>query len=602
MSIRSLTLTFTLMILGIAACDDSGGAPVSQSDASEDVAADVGSELDGSDADIHRFTVSPVTMNAFGHQPATVTDADCLWPTAPSVTVQGIPAVLATVGDGGCELTFEVQGGQPGPALIEVLDGEESVATVDGLEYEPTLGEGMFERSIVIGDSLGAEMVSWYMSYDAQVNDGLFAFYFRQISAYCPPPLVRRERVPRIITLADFDPVQGIIPQTTLLTPEMLEFFLGDRPLSDVRLNSDTVACNQSIPGMHDVTWVERPLVFEPSEIMGLYEALLRFPYGIPDEPPTIMDAVAEADPTFVIVSPGALAYALDGNYVSDDVLEDDIEHFLRTLAELPSSPRVLLASMPDTSSVPFHEFNYAERYYTLRVNNQLYSAVERINSELDEVRFGVSPLGERHFAWFEGPDQVSFGDVDYDAYVDDEGWPHIEIQDDDGETFSDPIPAVDVSAVISRDPETEVALRQDAVDLGLGDLSTFRGPPPPVLTTVERCAITGGPFASEPGTACPADLRATVDGEPCNDATPTWPLTITVTVTDEADQPMAGAPIGLSTMPAEEHGLIAYLRGGVTDEEGRLTITVEEDSAASASGDSLLIQAGSVDLLCPKP
>ena len=361
------------------------------------------------------------------------------------------------------------------------------------------------------------------------------------------------------------------------------------------------------------------------------------------------MDAIAGADPTFVIVSPGALAYALDGNYVSEAVLAEDIAHFLDSLADLPSSPYVLLASMPDTSSVPFHEFNYAERYYTLRVNNQLYAAVEQINSELGEVRFGVSPLGELYFDWFEGPNEMAFGAVTYDAYVDDEGWPHLEVEDADGETrgvglgrfqgffslddvhltptghalmanqlikdtnaifgpgaptplFTDPIPEVDIAAVISRDNETEVALQQDADELDLPDLSTFRGPPPPPLSSAERCAITGGPLAAESDAGCPVHLQATVDGGDCAAATPTWPLTLLVTVTDGADQPIEGAPVGLSTMPGEEHGLITYLRGGLTDTAGTLTITVAESDVDGAAGDSLLLQAGAVQTICPKP
>ena len=648
MKMLGLFCTWVISFSLFFGCSDDTNEP-SASDANADSTdtTDVSPDVDQSAS---RFTVTPATLHGFGHETVTVSDGECDWADEPAVSVQGIEAVLVAVSEDGCNLSFDVQGGSGGAAPIEVTVDGDGLVTVDGFEYLPTVGGDMFERSICIGDSLGSAMVSWYLSYDAQVRDGMFAFFFRQASAYCPHPLVRAEGVPRIITLADLDADEGIIPQTTLLTTEMVQYFTGQRPLSELRLNPDMVHCNQSVPGFHDVTWIERPVVFEPSVITSLYEKLFRFPNGVPDDPAPILDTVHAVDPTFIIVSPGVMAYALDGNWVTDETLDEDLDHFLTTLAELPSEPVVLLASLPDTASIPFHTFSYSERYFALRVNNRVYEAVDRANQDLGEERFVVSPLAEIYYEWFTGPDEVTFGGTIYPGFVDGDGWPHIRIEDSagveqeiglgrfqgffslddvhltptghaltanefidtlnrafgpDSDTprLSEDVPFVDIPAVLVRDHESKSRLATEADALGLPELSTFQPPVPPELSRSELCAITAGPMASASDTGCPASIDVLVDGVPCGDDPVTLPAELTITVTDGDGTALEDATVGLAVIPAEEHDIMAYLDGGVTAADGSVVLTVTADDVTSAlAGGAILVESGTASVLCRVP
>lgn len=605
-----------------------------------------------------RFSMTPIELNGFGHERITVEDSQCAIPEEVTVKIQEIEGVLVAISEDGCQIAFDVQGGDGGPAPIVLVDDGEELAVIDGLSYTAPLGDGLFESVWCIGDSLGAAMVSWYLSYESQVKDGMFAFFFRQISAFGPHPLVRSEGVPALFTLKDVSKTTGEIPQDTIATPEILGYILGLDPISNLRANHSTVARNQSVPGMHDVTWPLNPTVYDLSSsvvgdldstvVLGLYERLLRFPDGVPDNPTSIMDTVEAGNPTFIAVSPGVAAYALDRVYISDRQLAVDLDLFLSRLADMPSEPAVMLATMPDTASLPARPFSYAERYFNTRVNNQLYTAAERANSKLEEPRFIVVPMGEMYISWFSDDPELQIGGTVYNKEVDSNGWQKIILKMPSGERepmglgrfqgffsldhvhltptghalaanmmldsvnrewgpdgvrpkFLNDLPEVDIPAVLNRDNQTETRLNIEASELGFPELSSLLDPIPPSFSHSEYCSLSGGPLELGSSEGCPLTIEITVNSEPCNGPI-SFPAQIEVIVRDELGQPVQAA-VGLSAIPPEEHLLMTYLSGGMTDSEGVLSVTVESDGLeADVAGGSLVAESGGLSVLCELP
>ena len=607
-----------------------------------------------------RYTITPAQIGGFGHETITVSDRDCGFPQGASVQVQGVDAVLVEVSSDGCSLTFDVQGGQGGDAPIVVNPLASMPITVEGFSYLGSDTGGLFSKSMCVGDSLGAAMDSWYLSYESQVKNGMFAFFFRQARAYCPHPLVRMEGMPSIITLEDMEAEDnGEISMTSVvLTAEMTPYILGEEPWSGLRLNVGTAVCNQSVPGMHDVTWPFYPTVYDPGDTVLMYEELLRFPDGIPDNPTPIMDVVAQAKPTFIAVSPGVAAYALDSYHVSVAQLDLELDTFLNGFLDIDPKPVVMLGTMPDTSSLPARPFTYAERYYNIRVSNQLYAAAERANEAAGEKLFVVVPLGEFLFDWFGADTQVQAGEAVYPIEMDDSGRPCMVIADSSGvdrricpgrfqgffsldhvhltptghamtanlmiETINDAfgpdsdtpklaelIPYIDITKILDRDPQTMDRLSADAAGLGLPDLATYLDPVPPVLSHGERCAVTHGPHADTGLQNCPAAIEVTVNGDPCTADAISLPADITLTVKDDQDGVLDRMAVGVYLLPVKDGSvdrekkleLLKYLPGGLTDSNGVLEFTLTADQIENAqAGGWLYVRSGTAEALCRLP
>lgn len=655
-----------LLTLSLAGCGDDGGGPSPDGGGDPDAAeapADAAGDADAAgpgddaapdDTGPPRFRAMPASLSGFGYETVTVSDLECAWPDEPlEATVQGVTAVLVEVE--GCDLRFDPQGGHGGPAPIAVTtaDGAE-VATVEGFSYRPAVDDQLFASPWCIGDSLGAAMVSWYLSYDAQVRDGMFAFFYRQASAPCPHPLVRPEGVPFVVGLDMVDPVTGEVPQEALITDEMLEFVLGAKVGADLRLDPGGTACNQSIPGMHDVMWPFLPVIFEASEIIGLYEQLLRFPFGVPDDAAPILDVIEGGDPTFIVVSPGVAAYALDAVHVEPEQLDADLDAFLQRLADMPSAPVVLLATMPDTASLPGRPFHYAERYYNMAIDDALYRAVDRINAPLEAPRFFVAPTGELYIRWMAATEgqPLDVGGVDYETTVDPSGRVRILVPGSEGTQESlglgrfqgffsldhvhltptghalvanvlihalnqaigpegahprmaEAVPLVDIAPIVDRDHEKGSVLEAEAAELGYPELAAFLDPLPPPFGIAEVCTLNHGPFAGVPsGMPCPATVEIVdqADGLPCADEALTLPATLEVRVTDLAGYPIANAAVGVTALPTANHELLAYLPGGVTDDDGRLVVTVDAEAVGAQPGGRLQAQAGAITGSCVLP
>lgn len=635
----------------IACGDDT--EPTHENDATNDVvdavSGDLEDESDGTSAD--RFTLDPTEMNGFGHEPVSIANSQCDWPVEPDVTVQGINAVLVEVSEDGCDLTFVPQGGSGGEAPIVVRSGDDIFLELDGLSYQSAVGGDLFESVWCVGDSLGAAMASWYLSYESQVIDGMFAFFFRQASAFCPHPLVRTEGVPQLITLADIDPEEGIVPTTDLMTGEMIEYLVGLRPLTELRLNEDMVACNQSVPGMHDVTWPFRSIIYDSSDYTAFYERLLRFPEeDLVESPTPIMDTIEAGEPSFIAVSLGVMAYALDGVYVSEEQLDDDLDAFLGRFLSMASEPVVALASMPDTASLPARPFSYAERYYNLRLDNQLYAAVARANADLARPRLLVVPTAELYLSWFAAEDTLQIGPETYPVTTGDDGRVYVMITDSEGHDeaiglgrfegfysldhvhltatghalvanlmlhavngeigpdssnayLTEAIPPIDIASVLSRDPLTATRLQAEAVELGFPDLSEFLDPVPPAPTHSELCAIAEGPMAIGVPNLCPEEITLVVNSESCGDTPIDLPATINITVQDDGGNPLTGAAVGIAALPPTDHEPMTYLPGGLTDEYGQLLITVEADQIGTAqAGGRIEFQSGEARVSCLLP
>ena len=653
--LRELHRQFALLIVvaAVAACGDSGGAGADLDTAAtsdSDADAAVGDATEDGPGPTTRYTVSPETLNGFGYETLTLTDADCAWPAGPlAVTVQGRAAVLVEVD--GCDLRFDPQGGVGGdaPILVTAADGTE-VATAP-FAYQPAVDPDVFASAWCIGDSLGAAMVSWYLSYDAQVHDGMFAFFFRQASAACPHPLTRAEGVPFIVGLDAIDPATGDVPQEALITEEMLEFVLGQETGASLRLDPGGVACNQSVPGMHDVTWPSLPVIFAPGDLIGLYEELLRFPFGIPDDATPIMDVIEQGAPTFIIVSPGVIAYALDAVHVEPAQLDADLDSFLHRLADMPSAPVVLLATMPDTASLPGRPFTYAERYYNLSIDDALYRAVDRVNATLDAPRFTIAPTGELYIRWMAATESLDIGGISYPVEHDASGRVRVQVPGPDGAVeplglgrfqgffsldhvhltatghalvanvlidalngefgpegahprLSGAVPLVDIAPVVGRDVGLSSALEAQAAQLGMPALSTLLDPRPPTYSGAELCALAHGPLGGEPEAAtCPTTLEL-VDGAtglPCAETAVTLPATLEVRVRGAGGETLAGAAVGLTALPAESHAHLTYLPGGLTDAEGQLALTIEAaDLPAGLAGGVFQVQSGALRASCP--
>lgn len=663
----ALVLLSALLVWGCSEADqgrpqDGDSADGDESDGDEsdgdsgDGDAPDGDEPEDGDTPPARFALSPPEMNGFGHETLTLSDTECAFHDGLAVSVQEIPTVLLQVSEDGCTLSVKVQGGQGGPAAVVLREGDTLVAAIDGFSYTETRGEGLFERSWAIGDSLGAAMVSSYMSYDAQVDDGMFAFFFRQAGAFFPHPLVRMEGVPARITLADLDALTGKIALSALLNDETLPYFLGLAPLSDLRLNPDQPFRNYSLPGMHDVTWPFRGKVYQPgpgssmiTKQLSFYEDLLRFPNGVPENPTPIMDIIEEGQPTFVIVSMGLMAYTLLGdNYVFDDKLDADLDVFLGHLAGLDSAPVVLLGTMVDAAAMPGRPFTYAERYENIRINNRLYAAVERINAGLDTPRFFVAPLGEFFWDLLEAQDRITLAGRDYPVIRDASGRARVNITDSDDHTeaigmgrfqgffsldhihltptghamaanmmiealnaalgpdsanprYADALPYVDLAPILARDPMTETRLQAEAARLGIPDLASYLDPLPPPLSDSERCAFTHGVMAVADKAGCPASVQLEVNAAPCTGAAIQFPATVTVTVRDRDGNPLPGAAIGAAALPAANHGIMRWLEGGVGNPAGELTFILEGVGSEQAGG-RLFVQSGEAVADCPLP
>lgn len=645
-------LSLVAIPLVFAACGDDT-EPTDEVDATNDVVdangGDLEEENDGSSVD--RFVIEPTEMNGFGHEEVSIANSTCDWPSEPEVVVQGIDAVLVEVSEDSCDLSFVPQGGSGGPAPIVVSSGDEIFAELDGFSYQAAVGGDLFESVWCVGDSLGAAMVSWYLSFDGQVTDGMFAFFFRQASAFCPHPLVRSEGVPRLITLADVDPEEGIVPTTNLMTGEMVEYLVGLRPLTELRLNEGMVHCNQSVPGMHDVTWPFRPVIYDASDYTAFYERLLRFPEDEPVEDPLpIMDVIEQGDPSFIAVSLGVMAYALDGVYVSEEQLDEDLDAFLGRFVSMPSEPVVALATMPDTASLPARPFSYAERYYNLRLDNQLYAGVARANEGLARPRLLVVPTAELYLSWFAAEDTLQIGPETYPVTTGDDGRVYAMITDSEGHVepiglgrfegfysldhvhltatghalvanlmlhavneeigpdssnayLTEAIPPIDIASVLSRDPLTATRLQAEADELGFPDLAEFLDPVPPVPTHSELCVISEGPMALEVIDGCPEEIDVSVNSEPCGDSAINYPASIVVTVHDSDGNPLQGAAVGIAALPPTDHELLTYLPGGLTDENGQLQTTVEADQIGSAqAGGRIEFQSGDARESCLLP
>ncbi len=580
----------------------------------------------------------------------TVTDDACDWPAGPlTVTVQGRPAVLVEID--GCDLRFDPQGGVGGEAPIVVTAEDGSEVATAAFAYDPAVDPDVFASAWCIGDSLGAAMVSWYLSYDAQVHDGLFAFFYRQASAACPHPLTRVDGVPFIVGLDSVDPETGDVPQDALISEEMLEFVLGQTNGAALRLDPTGVACNQSVPGMHDVLWPFQPVIFEDGAIMGLYEELLRFPFGVPDDAAPILDVIEQGDPTFIVVSPGVVAYALDAVHVDPQQLDTDLDTFLQRLRDMPTAPLVLLATMPDTASLPGRPFSYAERYYNLSIDDALYRAVDRVNGTLDSPRFAVAATGELYIAWSQATTTLDIGGLSYDVEMDASGRVRVLVPGSDGTTeplglgrfqgffsldhvhltatghalvanvliealnaafgpegahprLDGAVPLVDIAPVLDRDDGLTSVLEAQAAALGMPELSTLLDLRPPDYTPSELCALAHGPLADTPGAAsCPAtvELVDAATGLACAEAPVTLPATLEIRVRDAADQPLPGAAVGLAGLPATNHEFLAYLPGGLTDDQGQLALSVDVEDLPTAGGlTRLQVQSGAVTASCP--
>lgn len=634
-----LVLSMTLSMLGCAGSEDDGaGGEVTDGDS------------DGDDDTGGRYQIAPATMNGFAHETVSVTDTECAFSAEVTVSVQEIEAVLESVSEDGCTLTFDPQGGAGGAAPIAVFDETGEILRLDeGFEYKQEI-DPVFLSSWAIGDSMGAAMVSWYLSYESQVKQGMFAFFFRQAGAYHPHPLTRPGGLPYIITVADLDAETGSVPTSVLMTPEMIDYFLGLKPATDLRLNVNTVAQNTSIPGLHDYTWPFREVIYDPAEPTSMYETLLRFPEGAPEHPTPIIDVVENGEPTFVIVSPGVGAYALDSVHITTGKLAADLDTFLNRLADMESSPLVLLATMPDTSSLPSRPFRYAERYGNLMMNNELYAAVERVNASLSEIRFAVAPIGELSFRWEEAVGSFSIGGAEYSVEKDASGRVQLLLEDSSeathklglgrfqgffsldhvhltatghsmvanvyietanavwGSEGSNPVlsqamPYIDPSTVLDWDPETPARLAEQAQTYGLPALSTYLDSLPPELSLSERCAITAGSLAAADTTGCPDEIQILIGGAPCTEDPISLDSDYMITVLGADDGPIANAAVGVSLIPAADQELAVFLPGGLTDENGQYSGTIPEDAAGEApAGGQLFIQSGMATATCNLP
>ncbi len=624
---------------------------------SEGDSSDEGEDSESGDQDgiPPRFLIEPVSMNGFGHESVSITDSECGLPSDfDGIMVQGVEAVLVKNADN-CHVIFDVQGGDAGAAAIIFVKDGEKLLEIPGFSYDTPLGDGLFDRTWIIGDSLGAAMVSSYISYESQVKDGMYAFFQRQVGAFCPHPLVRQEGFPGILGLDTIDSKTGEIMTGALLPDEMFPYFMGEKPLSDLRLNLNTQARNLSVPGMHDVTWPFREIIYDPNAAsivtkqLSLYERLLRFPGEIPEHPTPIMDEVEAGQPTFVHVSMGVLAYVLiEPVYVYDDDLESDLDEFLSRLAGIESAPVVFLGTMPDSSSMPTRPFYYAERYENIRINNHMRSAVDRINSRLENKRFFIVPTGELFLDMMKPRSEITLAGVSYPVISDEKGWPRIEIRYSEGEVepiglgrfqgffsldhihltptghaivanfiiehvnssvgpdsadplMSENIPYVDIAEILSRDPMRESLLQKEAAEIGLPDLSEFVDPLPPQLTDGERCAIKGGPHAAEETVVCPADIEVLVNGAECGEGVISWPAEISVKVLSESGAAMPGVPVGIAALPADSHGLAHWYSSGLSSENGVFSSTVEYPGEEQAGG-VLQIQAADIRRTCLIP
>ena len=174
---------------------------------------------------------------------------------------------------------------------------------------------------------------------------------------------------------------------------------------------------------------------------------------------------------------------------------------------------------------------------------------------------------------------------------------------DSDNPRLSEPVPFVDIPAVLERDHESKSRLAADADELGLPDLATYQPPVPPPLAPSELCAITAGPMAIESQAGCPVSIEILVDGAQCGEDPVTLPAALTVTVKDGDDAVIEGATVGLAAIPTEEHDIMEYLSGGITDAAGTVALTVAEDDVPSRlAGGAILVESGIVQATCVLP
>lgn len=598
------------------------------------------------------LSVLPVEMNAFGHETVTVSDTACTLPTAiAKVTAAGIEAVLAEVSPDRCRLTFNVQGGPAGPARIEITPKSGAPLTVDGLSYKPSMGDGIFDSSWVIGESQGSAMGAFFLSYDSQVRDGIFSFFFRQLGTYNPHPLIRKEGVPKIVTIADIDPATGILNSANLMTTEILPYLMDQKPLSDLRLNLDTVHQNQSVPGMHDVLWPFLEKMYEGQGITYMYERIIRFPGDIPDHPKPIMDVIEEGNPTFVVVTMGVVAYNLDARYVAPNQLSQDFDKFLGRLKNMSSKPTVLAGTVPDTASLPARPFSYAERYYGIEINNLWHEALARANSGLTTPRFHEFQAADFYTKWMEADTTINLGGKAYPVTKDASGRPRVMIKNSAGEAqpigmgrfqgfftmdhvhltptghaivanmilealnrelgpnsanprLSANAPYIDLAPILDRDPETPARLVDKAVAAGLNSLESYLDPLPPRLTNSERCGIKYGAYAASPQMQCPQTVTITeAGGGSCSEATfGTLPATVVITVKDQTGSPMSGAAVGIAALPTGNYQHMKYIATpNLTDVEGQISVTIDKIEAEQKGG-KLKAISGLIEATCPLP
>ncbi len=659
---RNFLVVLLLLSMSAFACscsDDSDSGEIVLPDGDSD--ADFESQEQAEDGDAEemppvRYAIEPASMNGFGHETLNVGDAECEIPKDfDAVSVQGIEAVLVQASEDGCSLSFDVQGGMEGDAPIILMKDGEQVLEIKGFSYQSQYGDGLFERTWVIGDSLGAAMVSSYLSYDSQVKDGMYAFFQRQAGVYCPHPLVRKEGFPGLLELDTIDSKTGEIKVSALMPGDMLDYFMGNSPLSDLRLNLNTQAQNLSVPGMHDVMWPFNEVIYDPNassivtKQLSMYERLLRFPGEVPEHPTPIMDQVEAGQPTFVHVSMGVLAYVLiEPVYVYDDDLAADMDTFLQRLKDMESKPVVFLGTMPDTASLPTRKFHYSERYENLRISNHMYEAVARANEGLDDPRFFVVPTGEFFLDLMTPQDEISFADETYKVEIDENGWPRMQVADADGviepiglgrfqgffsldhvhltptghamvanciiqnvnenlgpdsdnPLYAENIPYVNIAEVLKRDPMRESLLQAEAIELGLPDLKKFVDPLPPVVSQSEKCTIVSGPDAGLGAAACPATLEVSVNGDDCGNDPVAFPVEIALVVKDSNGAALKGASVGIAALPSDNHGLALWFDGGLTGDDGSFTYTVDGVDDEQAGG-LLQIQVGALVKTCKLP
>lgn len=509
----------------------------------------------------------------------------------------------------------------------------------DVFTYQPPI-DPVFNNFWAIGASFAAGFQANSLNAPAQLM-GPVTQVARQVGAYFPLPLAKDPGIPPAPSLADVDKANGNLEQDLeealiLIIPSLAtkNNFLG------LRENPYTFSHNLSVPG-----GVVSDILLSAQGSLSLLENFIQDPFTLGTinvRPP--IDIIEEASPTIVVSSVDVFGNDVLGGDDNDTrQIEADLDQLFGRFAALESQPMLFILSLPDVNALPGEDFKQDERYEVIRADNALARAAARANEGKAVPRIIFGDFFKIFVDLFEASpgDFLESGGASFEVVAGPNGEPNFIITDLDGEpqqmsldrfggliSFDDlhltdtgyawlsnviiqsmndtigpegqfprlkePVPYIDLAAVVTSDPYGPKNLAISAQALGFPPLETYTDTVlVPPLSFADRCAIEFNEslgLTAEDG--CPVTIEWIGPAELTTQRETNVPFT--VRVLDKDGAPMAGIPVIADIWNTRTQGdRIQPERGIVTDADGLASFTYEPRNEKDPT--EFYVQAGSV-------